>query len=127
MLRLWLLFSQAATICVAALFVVSTFRPEWLPQRAALSNAPPVTVVQQVATQPQVAGGTRLDSYNEAVKRAAPSVVSVFTAKEVRQAPFNDPLFRRFFRHRAGHRLGFRRDRQRDRLHPDEQPRSRSR
>jgi serine protease DegQ len=53
MLRLWLLFSQAVTICVAALFVVATFRPEWLPQRAALSNAPPVTVVQQVATQPR--------------------------------------------------------------------------
>jgi serine protease DegQ len=97
MLRLWLLFSQAVTICVAALFVVATFRPEWLPQRVALSNAPPVTVVQQVATQPQAAGGTRLDSYHDAVKRAAPSVVSVFTAKEVRTAPFNDPLFRRFF------------------------------
>jgi Do/DeqQ family serine protease len=98
MLRLWLLFSQAVTICVAALFVVATFRPEWLPQRAALSNAPPVTVVQQVTPQPQGgSGGVRLDSYYDAVKRAAPSVVSVFTAKEVRQAPFNDPLFRRFF------------------------------
>jgi serine protease DegQ len=98
MLRLWLLFSQAVTICVAALFVVATFRPEWLPPRAALSNAPPVTVVQQVAPQPQGgSGGVRLDSYYDAVKRAAPSVVSVFTAKEVRQAPFNDPLFRRFF------------------------------
>jgi len=31
MYRLWLIFSQAATIAVAALFVVSTFRPEWLP------------------------------------------------------------------------------------------------
>ena len=92
MLRLWLLFSQAVTICVAALFVVATFRPEWLPQRAALSNAPPVTVVQQVAPQPQGgSGGVRLDSYYDAVQRAAPSVVSVFTAKEVRQAPFNDP------------------------------------
>jgi S1-C subfamily serine protease len=85
------------TICVAALFVVATFRPEWLPQRAALSNAPPVTVLQQVASQSQPATGARLDSYNDAVKRAAPSVVSVFTAKEVRQPPFNDPLFRRFF------------------------------
>jgi Do/DeqQ family serine protease len=96
MLRLWLLFSQAVTVCVAALFVVATFRPEWLPQRAALSSAPPVTVLQQVSTQPPAASA-RVDSYNDAVIRAAPSVVSVFTAKEVRQAPFNDPLFRRFF------------------------------
>src|SRR5437899_237477 len=45
MYRLWLIFAQAATIAVAALFVVSTFRPEWLPSRPgaqlALSIAQP--------------------------------------------------------------------------------------
>jgi len=97
MQRLWLLFSQAVAVCVAALFVVSTFRPEWLPARdVPQANARPVAVLQQVATPPQAASG-RSDSYHDAVKRAAPSVVSVFTAKEVRHAPFNDPLFRRFF------------------------------
>ena len=34
MVRVWLIFAQAATVAVAALFVVSTFRPEWLPSRA---------------------------------------------------------------------------------------------
>jgi Do/DeqQ family serine protease len=98
MQRLWLLFSQAVTICVAALFVVSTFHPEWLPSRGPAGGpAPAVNVTQQVANSAPVAGGAHPDSYYDAVSRAAPSVVSVFTSKEVRSAPFNDPLFRRFF------------------------------
>jgi Do/DeqQ family serine protease len=100
MQRLWLLFAQAVTICVAALFVVSTFHPEWLPSRGPLGGpAPAVNVTQQVAnpTPAPAAGTARIDSYYDAVNRAAPSVVSVFTSKEVRSAPFNDPLFRRFF------------------------------
>ena len=36
MQRLWLIFAQAVTLAVAVLFVVSTFRPEWLPARSAL-------------------------------------------------------------------------------------------
>jgi len=44
MYRLWLIFAQAATVAVAVLFVVSTFRPEWLPARSgapALPASPP--------------------------------------------------------------------------------------
>jgi Do/DeqQ family serine protease len=97
MQRLWLLFSQAVTICVAALFVVSTFRPEWLPSRTSVpGSAPSVAVVQQAVAPPQPSG-VRTDSYHDAVKRAAPSVVSVFTSKEVRHSLSSDPLFRRFF------------------------------
>jgi len=29
--KLWLIFAQTATICLAALFVISTLRPELLP------------------------------------------------------------------------------------------------
>ena len=39
-------------------------------------------------------------SYSDAVRKAAPAVVSIFTSKEVKRPrnPFmNDPLFRRFF------------------------------
>ncbi len=100
MQRLWLLFSQAVTICVAALFVVSTFRPEWLPSRGAAPSVPQnVAVMQQAAPAPAAPGG-RAESYHDAVVRAAPSVVNIFTAKEVRapRHPFlSDPLFRRFF------------------------------
>ncbi|MFA4914778.1 MAG: 2-alkenal reductase, partial [Burkholderiaceae bacterium] len=30
MLRLWLVFSQAVTVALAILFVVSTLRPDWV-------------------------------------------------------------------------------------------------
>jgi len=95
MYRLWLIFAQAATVAVAVLFVVSTFRPEWLPAR----GVPPLAVQQAPTTGPLPAvsaGG----SFNAAVQRAQPSVVNIFTSKEI-QSPrhplLNDPLFRRFF------------------------------
>ena len=94
LLRLWLIFSQAATIAVAVLFVVSTFRPEWLPAR---SN-PPAAVVENTAQGTPSA--TRALSYSDAVRRATPSVVNIFTSKEIRSPRhplLNDPLFRRFF------------------------------
>ena len=50
MVRLWLIFAQAATVAVAVLFVISTFRPEWLPSRAPAGQ---LSVVQQApATGP---------------------------------------------------------------------------
>jgi Do/DeqQ family serine protease len=95
MLRLWLIFAQATTVAVAVLFVVSTFRPEWLPQRGApapIQQASPSTGPQPSVAQP--------GSYHDAVRRATPSVVNIFTSKEIR-APrhplLNDPIFRRFF------------------------------
>jgi Do/DeqQ family serine protease len=94
MLRLWLIFAQAATIAVAALFVVSTFRPEWLPARGTSTAA----LVQNAA--PSASTLTRAGSYSDAVQRATPSVVNIFTSKEVRAQRhplLNDPIFRRFF------------------------------
>jgi Do/DeqQ family serine protease len=92
MRRLWLIFAQAATIAVAVLFVVSTFRPEWLPQRTA-----PAPIVQSAAP---ASSSTQVASYHEAVRRASPSVVNISTSKEVRASRhplLNDPVFRRFF------------------------------
>src|SRR6185437_9751839 len=95
MRRLWLTFSQATTIAVAALFVVSTFRPEWLPSRGGAS----VAVVQ--ASNPVSGAAPRAaSSYSDAVRRATPSVVNIFTSKEIRSERhplLNDPIFRRFF------------------------------
>jgi len=95
MYRLWLTFAQTATVCLAALFVVSTLRPEWLPGR----QAAPVEVS---TAPPAAASGARAAtvSYSDAVRKAAPAVVSIFTSKEVKRPrnPFmNDPLFRHFF------------------------------
>ncbi|MGH8667984.1 MAG: Do family serine endopeptidase [Burkholderiales bacterium] len=96
MQRLWLIFAQAATVAVAVLFVISTFRPEWLPARSAAQLA----VVQQAPTTGPLPAVSAGGSYNAAVSRAQPSVVNIFTSKEV-QSPrhplLNDPLFRRFF------------------------------
>ena len=74
MYRLWLIFAQAATIAVAVLFVVSTFRPEWLPARP---GAPAAAVTQSAASASSAAA--RQASYHDAVQRAMPSVVNIFT------------------------------------------------
>jgi Do/DeqQ family serine protease len=92
--RLWLIFSQATTIAVAALFVVSTFRPEWLPPR------PGAAVATGQSAPAMAPAGARASSYSDAVQRATVSVVNISSSKEIR-APrhplLNDPLFRRFF------------------------------
>ena len=103
MKRLWLIFSQTATVCLAILFTVATLKPEWLPTRTSTGGAENIVAVK---TAPDSAPGTgRANSYNDAVRKATPSVVNIFTSKEVRSArhPFqNDPLFRRFFGEQFG-------------------------
>ena len=94
MARLWLIFAQTVTVAVAVLFVVSTFRPEWLPARSL-----PGAVLQQESS-PSGPVAARASSYHDAVRRAAPSVVNIFSSKEVRTPKhplLNDPIFRRFF------------------------------
>jgi Do/DeqQ family serine protease len=106
MQRLWLVFSQAVTISVAALFVITTLRPEWLPTKggpgAAPGGTPGIAVVQQAAP---ATASARPDSYHAAVSKAMPAVVNIFTSKEVRTPRhplLDDPLFRRFFGDRFG-------------------------
>ncbi|MGE5641119.1 MAG: Do family serine endopeptidase [Clostridia bacterium] len=98
MLRLWLIFAQTATVAVAALFVVSTFRPEWLPSRGAPAASILTTTSAPASAPASPRGGP--DSYASAVQRAVPSVVNIFTSKEIRTPRhplLNDPIFRRFF------------------------------
>jgi Do/DeqQ family serine protease len=105
--RLWLIFAQTATIAVALLFVVSTFRPEWLPTRSAPAvrqdggaTNPALNPAVSPATSPAASPLVRATSYSDAVQRATPSVVNIFTSKEVRNPThplLNDPIFRRFF------------------------------
>ena len=102
--RLWLVFAQTATVCLAALFVVSTLKPEWLPSRGAAPQPAVLATVQTEAVS-AAAGPTRAESYYDAVRRSSPAVVNIFSSKEVR-APrnplLNDPLFRRFFGEQFG-------------------------
>ena len=95
MRKLWLLFSQTATICLAALFVIGTLRPDLLngmPQNA-------VVTVGQSAVDTG-GGAPRVASYSDAAKKAMPAVVNIYTMKAVKaqQHPLrNDPLFQFFF------------------------------
>jgi Do/DeqQ family serine protease len=92
MRRLWIIFSQATTLCVAALFVVSTLKPEWLPSRGSA-----VAVLQQETPAAVTPASMRADSHHSAVNKAMPSVVNISTSKEVR-LPRNSPMheLRRF-------------------------------
>src|SRR5258708_8611598 len=79
MAGLWLIFAQTVTIAVAVLFVVSTFRPEWLPGRAL-----PGAALQQLSSSSVAdSAAARATSYHDAVRRAAPSVVNIFSSKEI--------------------------------------------
>ena len=91
--RFWLLFAQIATVCVAALFVVATLRPDLLARFAGRNN---VVLVQET---PVSVPAPKITSLADAAKKAMPSVVNIYTSKEVRhRAPLtDDPILRRFF------------------------------
>ncbi|BBP04339.1 DegQ protease [Sulfuriferula plumbiphila] len=95
MRKFWLIFAQSTTIALGMLFVVVIFRPDWLTWRN-VHTGPGVTIREVVAP----GGGAQIGSLSAAAKKAIPSVVNVFTSKEVR-LPRNpladDPIFKRFF------------------------------
>jgi serine protease DegQ len=105
MRRLWLTFAQTVTICVAALFVIKTLKPEWLsawPSVAASNGVGSVVTVKEMPSSPEA---PRAASYADAAKRALPAVVHIFTSQDVKASrhPFlNDPVFRHFFGDRFG-------------------------
>ena len=94
--RLWLIFAQWVTLAVAALFVIQTLKPEWLPGRRAEEKQ---VIVNQVApAAARSAPGARADSYYGAVQKAQPAVVNIYTLKAARRSPFSDdPFFGQFF------------------------------
>jgi serine protease DegQ len=96
MRKLWLLFAQAVTFTLAAIFVVSLVKPEWLSWRTQVVEvreaAAPGPVLSQV-------GGAGRFSFSEAAKKATPSVVNISATRQVpRRSPLlDDPAFRHFF------------------------------
>ena len=105
MRKTWLIFSQAVTVAVALLFVVATFKPEWLgrapgrmlPQIVSMATAP----ASASASLPLPAGATG-SGYRAAAQRAAPAVVSIVASKvSPRHAQADDPWFRFFFGERG--------------------------
>ncbi|MBF22267.1 MAG: 2-alkenal reductase [Pusillimonas sp.] len=71
MRRFWLLFAQTVTVCLGILFIINTLRPGWLrvgdtdQRQGSISNVVPIA------------------SYADAVQRASPSVVNIYTSKRV--------------------------------------------
>ena len=97
MKKLWLLFAQFTTLFVAALLVVSVFKPTWLSFRNAQT---PIVLTQAAPGAALEAAKAPGASYRVAAKKAMPTVVNVYTSKQVRtqHAPLlDDPVFRRFF------------------------------
>jgi serine protease DegQ len=99
MKRLWLIFAQSATIALGVCLALSVWRPDLLAwpvssgkQVVTLTQAP---VVASAAALPAGSG-----SYADAVAKARPAVVNIYTSKQVKvpvHPLLNDPLFRRFF------------------------------
>jgi serine protease DegQ len=86
--KLWLTFAQALTVLLALYFITEVLRPEWTPnwlQKPAYQTAQPQGVV----------------GYREAVDKAMPAVVNIFTSKRANNMPkhpfFEDPEIRKFF------------------------------
>jgi serine protease DegQ len=94
MRKFWLIFAQSTTVCLAVVFVITTLKPELLPATWRGGN-----VVSFKEAAPDVAP-KKFNSYSYASKKAMPSVVNIFTSKEVRvqrHPLMDDPLFRHFF------------------------------
>jgi len=105
--RSWLVFSQAVTVAVALLFVVTTLKPEWLPGGRPMAGWLPAPTLIQAAPSAAAPGGDGAgsrrggSSFAVAARRAAPAVVSV-TATRVRRNPHaDDPAFKFFQREGA--------------------------
>jgi serine protease DegQ len=90
--RIWLIFAQTATVCMALLFVLRLFNPDFLsPKEHAIV----------VNDNDQSLAATPVGSYRHAAKKAMPAVVNIFTSKAPSVNPhekfLDDPVFRHFF------------------------------
>jgi serine protease DegQ len=96
MRKLWLLFAQAVTLTLAALFVVSLVKPDWLAWRAQVVEVREAVPIAGVT--PVSASSLRL-SFSEAAKKATPAVVNISATRQVkrRNPLLDDPAFQRFF------------------------------
>ena len=114
MRRLWLIFSQAATVGMALLFVLATLKPQWLGGPGQPFGAVVADVVSlrtaapaaSAASTPAAATGAPT-SFADAVRLAAPAVASVITSKARRRSPHgDDPGFGFFYGQREPEQQG---------------------
>jgi serine protease DegQ len=96
MRKLWLVFAQAVTITLAALFVVSLVKPDWLAWRAHVIE---VREAAPAAAGQAAGAAQRSLTFSDAAKKATPSVVNISATRQVRRRNplLEDPAFQRFF------------------------------
>lgn len=93
MKRLWLLFSQAVTLLLAAYFVVATLKPDWLPNRPTRAG-----ILATIEAPLPGANVTPPGSFRVAAQKSSAAVVSINTSKAAKNRPrSNDPWFNFFF------------------------------
>ena len=97
--RLWLLFCQAITILLAAWFVLTTLKPDWVSSPQVSSLVGQVTLRETPDSISQNPG-----SLADAAKVSSPAVVNIFTSKINKKKPSkkgaphqNEPWFQFFF------------------------------
>ncbi|MFN9006939.1 MAG: 2-alkenal reductase, partial [Betaproteobacteria bacterium] len=79
--RTWLVFSQAVTVAVAALFVVVTLKPQWLPGGGGGSVLLAGPTLVQATADPAGAPSGAAGGYAAAARRPAPAVVAISATK----------------------------------------------
>ena len=80
MRRVWLFLAQLITVAFAGLFIVAYFMPELIDQFRPFSSAKPAPAPKPTPAQTAI---TPRFSFREAVEKANPAVVSIFTVKKV--------------------------------------------
>jgi Do/DeqQ family serine protease len=83
MRKLWLLFAQAVTVALAIVVVLAAWKPQWWASTRAHEAAPtPVVHAPAPAPAPPLPARSGMaSSFAQAVRRAAPAVVSITASK----------------------------------------------
>jgi len=101
MRKLWLLFSQAVTVALAVVFVITTLKPQWLSGLGDTVIAPGVAPPPAASSLPAASAAAH-PGFSEAARVAAPAVVSILTSKSTSRQRRSEPWFRFFFGGRNG-------------------------
>ena len=93
--RLWLIFAQAVTVVLAAIFVVSTLKPQWLQQTRwrEATNAVTAQTASQIALPPTPPASVVRTGFAQAARAASPAVVSITASKAPQSARSRDQIF----------------------------------
>ncbi|MFG6468603.1 S1C family serine protease [Roseateles sp. BYS87W] len=88
--RLWLIFAQAVTVVLAALFVVTTLKPHWLARSTPARGTVAQTEQQIALPPPSPAASVVRAGFAQAARIASPAVVSITASKALERADGRD-------------------------------------